>query len=29
MLEKELKELDAALKKNVKVSDVPKDMYLF
>merc|ERR1712070_558525 len=30
MLEKELKELDAALKKNVKVTDLPKDdMFLF
>merc|ERR1711935_736853 len=28
-LEKELKELDAALKTHVKVSDVPDDMYLF
>jgi hypothetical protein len=29
-LAKELKELDMALKKNVKVTDVPKDdMYLF
>merc|ERR1719379_1285784 len=29
MLDKELKELDAALKKHVKVTDLPKDMYLF